>query len=95
MGNVKARGVGEMTWSMGVVVVSGAATATLRALLGGGEFNGASERAREKLSKYSQCAGVSRVRIAGMMRLCSLFLARAREAEWRKYNCDRGRGRDG
>ncbi len=63
-------------------------------LLGGGEFNGASERARVKLSEYSQCAGVSRVRIAGIVRLFSLFLARAREAERRKDNCWIGGRRD-
>jgi hypothetical protein len=51
MGNVKARGVGEMTFSMGVV--TGSATATWR-----------------------DCAGVSRVRIAGMID-CFFVLARA------------------
>jgi hypothetical protein len=51
IGKVKARGVGEITLSIGVVV-TGSATATSR-----------------------DCAGVSRVRMAGM--IVSLFFARA------------------
>jgi hypothetical protein len=86
IGNIKARGVGEMTLSIGVVVVSGPATATSRAWVkeGKGKRNGRYE-ARSRLGEYSQCAEVSRVRIAGMMMWLlsvSLFLGlHAREAE--------------
>jgi hypothetical protein len=68
MGNVKARGVGEMTFSMGVV--TGSATATWRAWTEVSERGGGWSRA------YSHCAGVSRVRIAGMID-CFFVLARA------------------
>ena len=61
MGNVKARGVGEITFSMGGVLGSGSATATSRA-------RRVSKRScRERTMVDSQCTRESRVRMAGMM----------------------------
>jgi hypothetical protein len=68
IGKVKARGVGEITLSIGVVV-TGSATATSRA------WTKVSEGMEGWTSEYSHCAGVSRVRMAGM--IVSLFVARA------------------
>ena len=64
MGNVKARGVGEMTFSMGALVDSGSATATSRA---GREGRWLDDEEAGRTMGNSRCTRESRVRIAGMM----------------------------
>ncbi len=54
MGNVKARGVGEMTFSMGVVLGSGSATATSRA--GRVRMKGGDEKNNGGLTVYERIA---------------------------------------
>jgi hypothetical protein len=81
MGNVKARGVGEMTFSMGALG-TGSATATSRA--GGGKAKRLDDEEARRTMEDSRCTRLSRVRMAGMMVIIGTREGRGDNCRWEK-----------